>query len=363
MRCTGSLSTACTVTIHCMIRQKEGLVLKKNCKIISYLLVIVMSFICVTTVMAVQLYTDGDYTYADVDSNNVALFDYSGESDVLTVPAYFSNKAVSQIYEYAFDGNTAISQIDFSENNGRLSVISTKAFNDCVGLSGTLTLPSSIRRLGYGAFQGCTGLDTLYLNLGLREVPEQCFNRCTGLRVVYLPTELESIERLAFGNCNSLEKVFIPNSVTYIHNYAFSNSHPVLYVYYESYAQEYAISHGFNYVIINPPVEPTEAPTEEPTEAPTEEPTEVPTEAPTEIPTELSGYYLGDADGNGFVESIDTTLLQRRLANVPVYVSDDVLIHGDVDRSGAIEIVDATFIMRYLATLPTPYAIGELVES
>ena len=47
------------------------------------LLLILIISISVLPISAVSIYTDGDYSYADVDENNVALYAYNGDSDVL----------------------------------------------------------------------------------------------------------------------------------------------------------------------------------------------------------------------------------------------------------------------------------------
>lgn len=350
--------------------------MNKLFKILSLFLIPVIVAVCIMSVHAVSLYTDGDYTYADVDEDHVALYDYTGHSNVLIVPDYFSGKIVSEIYSYSFENNVSITSIDFSVNPNYITNIGTKAFAECTGLTGSLSLPSSLRALGYAAFQGCTGLETLTINVGMRTIPEQCFNRCSGLREVYLPTNLESIERLAFGNCSYLETVYVPSTVTSINDYAFTNSRPTLYVYNNSYAHQFAIDHKISYELIDPPTPteapeptetPTEAPTESPTEAPTElKPTEVPTEAtPTENPTipatesstEVSVNYLGDVDEDGKITAIDTTLIQRYLSYISFDLEKKEL--ADVDKDEIITIIDVTYIMRHLAKMDTPYPIGK----
>ena len=66
----------------------------------------------------------------------------------------------------------------------------------------------------------------------------------------------------------------------------------------------------------------------------------------------------GDADGNGAVESIDTTLIQRRIAYIDTDYSDVTLMHGDVDDNGELEIIDVTAIQYYLAGFAVQYDIG-----
>lgn len=74
-------------------------------------------------------------------------------------------------------------------------------------------------------------------------------------------------------------------------------------------------------------------------------------------------YILGDADGNGKVELVDASYVQRNNANMEVPVSDEELFHGDIDDNGSLGIADATFIQRYVARISTPYHIGEKVKN
>lgn len=73
-------------------------------------------------------------------------------------------------------------------------------------------------------------------------------------------------------------------------------------------------------------------------------------------------YILGDADGNGKVELLDASYIQRNNANMEVPVSNEELFHGDIDDNGSLGITDATFIQRYVALIATPYHIGERVK-
>ena len=68
---------------------------------------------------------------------------------------------------------------------------------------------------------------------------------------------------------------------------------------------------------------------------------------------------LGDADGNGVVESIDTAVLLRRFAYIDVPYGDVTLSHGDVNGDDSVDVLDVSLIQRYLANINTPYPIGE----
>lgn len=288
------------------------------------LLIVFLVAVSVTPFHAVSIYTDGDYSYADVDADYVALYAYNGDSDTLVIPEEFSGRKVSDVYDYAFENNTELTVIDFSQNGGWLKNIGVKSFAECTGLTGDFVLPSSIRNLNIGSFQGCTGFTSLVINTGVREIPRQCFNRCSGLREVYLPSDLESIDDLAFGNCDSLEKVYIPRSVTYISDTAFVRSYPTFYVYYNSYAHNYALDYNFEYVL-------------------------------------LDGVKLGDANGDGVVSINDVTTIQRHLAELAEL--EGIYLHAaDVNQDGEVTIDDATEIQLYLAEYELEYPIGEVIK-
>lgn len=85
-------------------------------------------------------------------------------------------------------------------------------------------------------------------------------------------------------------------------------------------------------------------------------------EEPTVPPTEGRKAYLGDADGDGEVTSVDATYIQRYNAMLKTGIDEETLMNADVDGNGLLEIIDATFIQRHLAHMETPYRIAQLIE-
>ena len=68
---------------------------------------------------------------------------------------------------------------------------------------------------------------------------------------------------------------------------------------------------------------------------------------------------LGDADGNGTVDTIDATTVQRMVAFIETPHDDVILARGDVDGNRKLEILDVSLLQRYLGNMSTPYPIGE----
>ena len=69
-------------------------------------------------------------------------------------------------------------------------------------------------------------------------------------------------------------------------------------------------------------------------------------------------YLIGDADGDGEVDIIDATLIQRADARILDDADGMIALRGDIELNG-LEVIDATLIMKYNVMMETPYVIGE----
>ena len=72
-----------------------------------------------------------------------------------------------------------------------------------------------------------------------------------------------------------------------------------------------------------------------------------------------STYLRGDADGDGIITITDTTVIQRKLNDIPV--KNFNRRGADINNNG-IDITDATNIQRYLAGFSNAYNIGDIVH-
>lgn len=128
---------------------------------------------------------------------------------------------IEQIGEYAF-AYSAFESLILPE---KLDEIPDYAFNGCKTLS-SVKMPVSCKRIGEGAFGGC------YLLNPCRLVPEdveeigiRAFYRCRGAdfdaernrwESLVLPSSLQRVEEGAFQGCSGVNTVFIPSTIEYI---------------------------------------------------------------------------------------------------------------------------------------------------
>lgn len=152
-------------------------------------------------------------------------------------------------------------------------------------------------------------------------VGDYAFLNNSTVRSVTLPATVTFIGSYAFAGNAGLESVLIPPACEQIADNAFWNSTNVTILCYEgSYAQTYAQENEIAYSL-------------------------------------LEDFIPGDADGNGRLEIIDVTLINRRLAKMEVPDPDRVILAGDFNGNHILEIIDATLIQRCLSGLDVSAAL------
>lgn len=121
---------------------------------------------------------------------------------------------VTAIPESAFENCIKLTSVTMPSAES----IGARAFKSCVklGMDG-LTLPSTIKTIGAGAFRDCTALASITLPSDLTAVQDALFMDCTALATVdFSGASVTKIGISAFSGCAVLTSVVIPDSVTEI---------------------------------------------------------------------------------------------------------------------------------------------------
>ena len=121
-------------------------------------------------------------------------------------------------------GAEAFAYTDFS---GELLIpdgvtsIGANAFKECDGFGGTLSLPDSVKTVGESAFYLCKGFTGLKLSVSLTEIEERSFAHMYGLKTeVVIPEGVTEIGEGAFS-CSHMPSVRFPSTLKKIGKQAF----------------------------------------------------------------------------------------------------------------------------------------------
>ncbi|MBR4535155.1 MAG: leucine-rich repeat domain-containing protein [Bacteroidales bacterium] len=122
-------------------------------------------------------------------------------------------------------GNLVVpASVNYNGTDYIVAEIGERAFYGCTGLTGVLSLPSTITKIGNYAFYNCTGLNSsLSLPNGITNIGEYAFQNCRFEGVLNLPTALLQINNWSFAGCTRFTSVSFPANLTRIGNHAFDN--------------------------------------------------------------------------------------------------------------------------------------------
>lgn len=169
--------------------------------------------------------------FSQIDTRNDFLADISeSKADVVEYTA----KIPSAIYgDIDWDEYDEADESDFVDSD-HCSLLEKYIGNDKI-----VIIPSVIfDEIDYDAFEGCSGVEGIYVPNGIKEISGSAFSKCKNLRQIRLPEDLETISFYLFSDCTNLEKVIVPNSVTKIESSAFSGCSKLEYVFIPSTVTE-----------------------------------------------------------------------------------------------------------------------------
>ncbi len=119
-------------------------------------------------------------------------------------------KSLATIGEGCFNYDTLLEEIIVNPENEHFSSLDgflcnyekSRLIFAPKSISGSITIPSSIRTLGTSAFQNCEGITSLILNEGLETIMDYAISQCSNLHDLKIPASVSSIYLSAFTNNN-----------------------------------------------------------------------------------------------------------------------------------------------------------------
>ncbi|MBR0450063.1 MAG: leucine-rich repeat domain-containing protein, partial [Clostridia bacterium] len=104
-------------------------------------------------------------------------------------------------------------------------------FSGCSALT-KISIPSSVKTVGEGAFSYCSSLVDVSLG-GISEISRMMFHNCSSLDTITLPSTVKVVKSHAFRLCEKLTKIGLPKSVNTIEDSAFAQCDMLSTVMYE----------------------------------------------------------------------------------------------------------------------------------
>ena len=104
----------------------------------------------------------------------------------------------------------------------------------------------------YSSFSGCTSLTSVTLPSSLTKIGDYSFCNCTALTAIVLPDNVESIGSRAFAYCDNLQRIQFGKNVSEIASNAFYGTTDFTAVVWPgSPAEEYMIQYGIDYIYVS----------------------------------------------------------------------------------------------------------------
>ncbi len=229
------------------------------------------------------LYADGELVISgegatdDFEQNKAPWADYSEEITAVSVEngiTYISENAfynceniatvtvpesVTGIGASAFEGCSALEKavftgdisdwcaIDFANEYSNPGYCAPELY-----FSGKLVedivIPDDVDAIGNYAFAGFDGADTISFG-GTKKIGNGAFFGCTGLKNIAIPESVNEIGAEAFAGCTSLEFIHVPDTVTEIGEAVAEKSAYICSDSENAYAKEYAEANGYEFVL------------------------------------------------------------------------------------------------------------------
>lgn len=162
-------------------------------------------------------------TSADLSGTTIEEIPASAFDGKVQLLSFKAPATIKRIGDKAFAGCRLLKELPFGD---KIVSIGTRAFENCVSLTGKLVFPASLTSLSDYAFNGCIGLDSVDMKAckSLGSIASYAFQNCTGLQSVEFSPTTSSIGSQAFQNCSKLKSIDLSqNNNLYLYNGSFQS--------------------------------------------------------------------------------------------------------------------------------------------
>ncbi len=144
------------------------------------------------------------------------LYAYDFEVDGLCYNK-LSNNEVEITYKYdvgkSYSGTLIIpSKVAYNGVTYNVTSIGYKAFFNCTGLTGSLSIPNSVTSVKGDAFSSCFSLTSITIPNSVTSIGNSAFCNCSGLTSITIPNSVTNIGKSPFNGCDGLTSIKVDNN-------------------------------------------------------------------------------------------------------------------------------------------------------
>ena len=152
--------------------------------------------------------------------DNVTSIDYYAFDNCKNLESVTIGAGVTSIESDSFRRCSSLTNIKVSENNQKYSsdgkMLLSKDKTTLLkwpSATGDVTIPNSVKTIGYGAFEYCYELASIEISDSVTSIGNNAFYYCRSLTSVTIPDSVTSIGDYAFENCEKLASVTLGKTV------------------------------------------------------------------------------------------------------------------------------------------------------
>ncbi|MBR2846435.1 MAG: leucine-rich repeat protein, partial [Solobacterium sp.] len=155
----------------------------------------------------------------EINGYPVEFIDYEAFKDNKTLVKVVVPSTVTDIYRNAFEGCTSLNEVYLNEG---IRYIDDQAFKGCASLT-DFVFPSTFESAGEKLFEGCTALEVIMLNDNLETISKGMFAGMKSAVEISVPASVKVIEENAFADSDIVSIEFEGDDIETIGAYAFRN--------------------------------------------------------------------------------------------------------------------------------------------
>lgn len=165
----------------------------------------------------------GDYTYI-LKGNDAQIINYTGNSAEVNIPETIDGHKVIKVgYDLAsvesyYSSKDYDDEDDYDSYDSKLGKFGFAKKNVV-----SVTMPDTVKELGYGCFYKCEKLKNITLSKNLTFIPQSAFSGCESLASIKLPDSVKEICDASFNKTN-IKSLKLPKNLSYFNNDAFNKS-------------------------------------------------------------------------------------------------------------------------------------------